>query len=85
MVGLAWCRLPVVSTSDLQLQTITTPCQSFLLSSHFKATSSVAFSAEYALLRAPVGACQRWKTFSSLATIMSAPQFRVPSVVKSSV
>ena len=81
----AWCGLSVASTSDLQSQNMTTLCQSFSLSSHFKAASIAAFSAEEALLRAPVDACQRWRTFLYLAMIMPAPPFLVPSVVEPSV
>ena len=46
MVESDWCELPVVSTSYLQSQTMTALCQSFSLSSHFKAASSAAFSAK---------------------------------------
>ena len=46
MVGSARCGLLVASTSDLQSQTIIALCQSFPLSSHFKAASSAAFPAE---------------------------------------
>ena len=85
MIGSFWCGLPVASTRDLQSQTMTALCQSFSLSSHFKAASSAAFCAEWELLRTLVGACQRWRIFLSLAMIMPAPPFLVPSVVEPSV
>ena len=85
MVRLDWCGLPVVSTSDLQSQTIPALWQLFSLFSHFKAASSAAFFAEWALLRVFVAACQRCRTFLSLAMIMPAPPFLLPSVVEPSV
>ena len=77
MVGSVWCRLPVASTSDLQLKTIIVLCQSFPLSSHLK----TAFSAA----ACPCCSVPTVDDFLFLATIMPVPPFLVPSVVKLSV
>ena len=44
-------------------KTITTLCQPFSFFRHFETISRSYFSAEWALLRVFVAACQRWKTY----------------------
>ena len=70
------------STSDLQLQTIAAGCQTFSLASQFKAGPSASFSADKALFRVPLAACQRWKSSWFLVIIIPAPPLLVPSIVE---